>query len=91
VLAPARIDPGLPAGLVFLTLHFPDQVATNELTVEAVDPKSGTSEFKAAAVRVEKATPAMRRRVAAAGADAEPQPEPGAASEPAAVLEPVSG
>ncbi len=53
VLAPARIDPGLPRGLVFLTLHFPDQVATNELTIEAVDPKSGTSEFKAAAVRVE--------------------------------------
>jgi len=53
VLAPARIDPGLPQGLVFLTLHFPDQVATNELTIEAVDPKSGTSEFKAAAVRVE--------------------------------------
>ena len=53
VLAPARIDPGLPEGLVFLTLHFPDQVATNELTIEAVDPKSGTSEFKAAAVRVE--------------------------------------
>ena len=53
VLAPARIDPGLPQGLVFLTLHFPDQVATNELTIEAVDPKSGTSEFKAAAVSVE--------------------------------------
>jgi len=51
VLAPARIDPGLRQGLVFLTLHFPDQVATNELTVDAVDPKSGTSEFKAAAVR----------------------------------------
>jgi predicted molibdopterin-dependent oxidoreductase YjgC len=54
VLAPARIDPGLRPGLVFLTLHFPDQVATNELTIEAVDPQSGTSEFKAAAVRVEK-------------------------------------
>jgi predicted molibdopterin-dependent oxidoreductase YjgC len=62
VLAPARIDPGLRQGLVFLTLHFPDQVATNELTIEAVDPKSGTSEFKAAAVRVEKVEPARQRR-----------------------------
>jgi predicted molibdopterin-dependent oxidoreductase YjgC len=57
VLAPARIDPGLKPGLAFLTFHFPDQVATNELTVDAVDPKSGTSEFKAAAVRVEKVAP----------------------------------
>ena len=82
VLAPARIDPGLPPGLVFLTLHFPDQVATNELTVEAVDPKSGTSEFKAAAVRVEKVAPDRRQYgEAAAGAEA--------ASQPAAVLEPV--
>jgi len=37
-----------------MTLHFPDQVATNELTIDAVDPKSGTSEFKATAVRIEK-------------------------------------
>jgi len=66
VLAPARIDPGLPPGLVFLTLHFPDEVATNELTVEAVDPKSGTSEFKAAAVRVEKVAPDRRRHGEAA-------------------------
>ena len=54
VLAPVRFDPGLKSGLAFMTFHFPDQVATNELTVEAVDPLSGTSEFKAAAVRVEK-------------------------------------
>jgi formate dehydrogenase major subunit len=59
VLAPARVDPGLKTGLAFLTFHFPDQVATNELTVDAVDPLSGTSEFKAAAVRVERVeTPA---------------------------------
>jgi predicted molibdopterin-dependent oxidoreductase YjgC len=54
VPAPARIDPGLPEGLVFLTMHFPDQVATNELTIDATDPLSGTSEFKATAVRVER-------------------------------------
>lgn len=54
VRAPVRFDPGLRPGLAFLTLHFPEQVATNELTVDAVDPKSGTSEFKATAVRIEK-------------------------------------
>ena len=37
-----------------MTFHFPDQVATNDLTIEATDPKSGTSEFKATAIRVEK-------------------------------------
>ena len=54
VVAPARVDAGLPAGLVFMTLHFPDQVDVNLLTIDATDPRSGTAEFKAAAVRVEK-------------------------------------
>ena len=49
----ARIDTGLRAGVVFMTLHFPDEVATNVLTIDASDPKSGTAEFKACAVRVE--------------------------------------
>ena len=53
VLAPVRLDEGLRPGLAFMTFHFPDQVATNELTVDAKDPLSGTSEFKAAAVRIE--------------------------------------
>ncbi len=55
VLAPVAIDPGLRPGLAFMTLHFPDDVATNLLTIDATDPKSGTAEFKATAVRVEKA------------------------------------
>ena len=76
VLAPARVDPGLPPGLVFLTLHFPDQVATNELTVEAVDPQSGTSEFKAAAVRVERVAPAPLDSEAEVGVPAAERPEP---------------
>jgi formate dehydrogenase major subunit len=38
-----------------MTLHFPDDVATNLLTIDAADPKSGTAEFKACAVRVEPA------------------------------------
>lgn len=55
VVIPARIDPGLRAGLVFTTFHFNDEVATNVLTIDATDPQSGTAEFKAAAVRLEKA------------------------------------
>jgi len=54
VLAPVRFDRGLPPGLVFMTLHFPDEVDTNLLTIDAVDPKSGTAEFKASAVRIER-------------------------------------
>ena len=54
VTAPVRFDPGLRRGLAFLTVHFHDQVPTNELTIDAVDPKSGTSEFKATAIRIEK-------------------------------------
>jgi formate dehydrogenase major subunit len=52
VTAPARIDTGLRAGMVFMTLHYPDDVATNRLTIDVSDPKSGTAEFKACAVRV---------------------------------------
>jgi predicted molibdopterin-dependent oxidoreductase YjgC len=54
VIAPVRADPTLRPGLAFMTLHFPDQVATNVLTIDATDPKSGTAEFKASAIRVEK-------------------------------------
>jgi formate dehydrogenase major subunit len=54
VVAPVRVDPGLRRGLAFMTLHFPDEVPTNVLTIDATDPKSGTAEFKASAVRVEK-------------------------------------
>ncbi len=54
IIAPVRFDPGLRQGLAFLTPHFHDQVATNDLTIDAVDPKSGTAEFKATAIRIEK-------------------------------------
>jgi formate dehydrogenase major subunit len=54
VEAPVHVDEGLRAGLVFMTLHFPDQVETNVLTIDATDPKSGTAEFKASAVRIDK-------------------------------------
>jgi len=51
---PVHVDQTLRAGLAFMTLHFPDQVATNVLTLDAWDPKSGTAEFKATAIRVDK-------------------------------------
>jgi predicted molibdopterin-dependent oxidoreductase YjgC len=54
VVAPVRFDPGLRSGLAFLTLHSHNQVATNDLTIDAVDPKSGTAEFKATAIRIDK-------------------------------------
>ncbi len=60
VEAPVRVDPGLRAGLTFMTFHFPEQVDVNQLTIDATDPKSGTAEFKAAAIRVEKLAPADR-------------------------------
>jgi len=69
VTAPVRFDAGLRAGLAFMTLHFPDEVATNELTIDAVDPKSGTSEFKATAVRIE-----LVRRRAKVAVEAEAVP-----------------
>jgi len=55
--APVRYDPTLRPGLTFMTFHFQDQIATNILTIDATDPKSGTAEFKAAAIRVEKIAP----------------------------------
>jgi formate dehydrogenase major subunit len=55
VEARVRLDAGLRPGLCFMTLHFPDEVATNLLTIDHYDPKSGTAEFKATAVRVERA------------------------------------
>jgi formate dehydrogenase major subunit len=58
LLAPVRVDAGLRSGIAFLTLHHPDEVATNVLTIDASDPKSGTAEFKACAVRIEPAASA---------------------------------
>jgi formate dehydrogenase major subunit len=54
VEVPVRRDEGLRPGLTFMTLHFPDDVATNLLTIDATDPKSGTAEFKATAICIER-------------------------------------
>ena len=56
VVIPVHIDTGLRAGLVFTTFHHNDEIATNLLTIDATDPKSGTAEFKAAAVRIDPST-----------------------------------
>ena len=53
VEVPVRYDASLRPGLAFMSLHFQDDVATNLLTIDATDPKSGTAEFKAAAIRIE--------------------------------------
>jgi predicted molibdopterin-dependent oxidoreductase YjgC len=54
VEAPVRFDENLRPGLAFMNLHFPDLVETNVLTIDATDPQSGTAEFKATAVRLER-------------------------------------
>jgi len=54
VEVPIRFDESLRPGLAFMTLHFGDDVMTNLLTIDATDPKSGTAEFKATAIRIEK-------------------------------------
>ncbi len=63
VEAPIRLALGLRPGLLFMTLHSPDEVDVNNLTIDAWDPKSGTAEFKATAVQVEK----LPAAIAAAG------------------------
>lgn len=65
---PARIQVDLPVGLTFTTFHFPELVDVNLLTNDAWDRKSGTAEFKAASIRVEKLPPTEATSVASAGA-----------------------
>ncbi|HEY8104846.1 MAG TPA: molybdopterin-dependent oxidoreductase, partial [Gemmatimonadales bacterium] len=68
VVAPARIDKSLRAGLVFMTFHFQDEVRVNLLTIDETDPKSGTAEFKACAVKVEPVRAGERAAAAASAA-----------------------
>ncbi len=55
VVVPVEESDKMHRGLVFLSLNHPDEVATNLLTLDATDPQSGTAEFKATAVRIERA------------------------------------
>jgi formate dehydrogenase major subunit len=68
--APVRLDPGLRPGLAFMTFHFPDEIDVNVLTIDATDPKSGTAEFKATAVRVEKLNGGTRQKAGVASREA---------------------
>jgi predicted molibdopterin-dependent oxidoreductase YjgC len=68
--APVRLDTSLRPGLAFMTFHFPDEIDVNILTIDATDPKSGTAEFKATAVRVEKMNGAARQAAGVAGREA---------------------
>ena len=61
-----RYDTSLRQGLAFMTMHFPEDVATNLLTIDAVDPKSGTAEFKATAIRIDKLRSPLESDTAAA-------------------------
>ncbi len=49
-----RYQPDIPQGLTFTTFHFPDLVDVNVMTSDAWDKRSGTAEFKAASIRVDK-------------------------------------
>ena len=62
---PSVTSPTCPGGLTFTTFHFPDLVDINLLTNDAWDPKSGTAEFKAAAIRVEPTLATAAQRVGA--------------------------
>ena len=64
---PGPFDPSLRPGLASFTPHFSEEVDVNVLTNDAWDPKSGTSEFKATAVRIEKLPAAVRASVPVAG------------------------
>lgn len=48
LLQPWFTQPAMPE------VHFHSQVAKNDLTIDATDPKSGTAKFKATAIRIEK-------------------------------------
>ncbi|MDN5697211.1 MAG: hypothetical protein L0G70_04455, partial [Rubrobacter sp.] len=51
----ARVTDRVRPGLLFMGYSFPDDVPTNVLTINALDPRSGTAELKACAVSIEKA------------------------------------
>ncbi len=52
--APVAIESSLRPGLAFMTVHSSAEVDVNVLTSDAWDKKSGTADFKATAIRVER-------------------------------------
>ncbi len=53
IVVPVSFHQSLRPGLAFMAFHFPDKSDVNQLTIDAWDPKSGTAEFKATAIRIE--------------------------------------
>lgn len=49
----AKVTDRSVQGTLFISIHFPDLVRTNLLTIDATDPVAGTSEFKACSVKIE--------------------------------------
>jgi len=56
-----RYDDSLRPGLTWMTPHASGEADVNVLTNESWDPKSGTSEFKATAIRIDPLTPEKSR------------------------------
>jgi hypothetical protein len=52
-------------------MHFGDDVDVNVLTIDATDAKSGTAEFKATAIRVEKPGAGEREAAGVASGEAD--------------------
>ena len=57
VEAPVAVEAGLRPGLAFMTMHNTPEVDANILISDQWDPKSGTAEFKATAIRIDKLEP----------------------------------
>jgi predicted molibdopterin-dependent oxidoreductase YjgC len=53
VEAPVAYEASLRPGLAFMTLHSANEVDVNILTSDVWDPKSGTADFKATAIRID--------------------------------------
>jgi predicted molibdopterin-dependent oxidoreductase YjgC len=68
VQAPVAFDDTLRPGLAFMTLHAANEVDTNILTSEVWDPKSGTADFKATAVRIARSAEPVASRPASVAA-----------------------
>jgi predicted molibdopterin-dependent oxidoreductase YjgC len=68
--APVRLESALRPGLAFMTIHFGDDVDVNVLTADSTDAKSGTAEFKATAIRVDKRGSGEREAAGVASGEA---------------------
>ena len=55
VHVPARVTGEVPKGMVWMSFHF-QEGNSNWLTIDAFDPITGTAEYKACAVNIEKVT-----------------------------------